>query len=305
VVPNDEIEAIKTRFGEENLKIIKTEGGNVAGLAGCQVVVTNPEGARKHLTARATDGKLSAEWSAYMEDFIRKSTDGNIWLAQGVTFTKKFAMNAPTVASSGESHVEYKGNQQIVVGDGKPRVLKRDPSITPDHGPWTDAELTLYFTLLTLPFGGGGGVGGKLAGTAVKEATGAAAVKAAAKTALARGAAEGGGFASGITGAEIDAIALEYGAEPFLGKGADAVAAAARGSGFWTRTGGLVRRLVGGHIYNDANKRTALQVIKTLMERNKIVTGVSETEMEDILLRVAKGELDNVEEIGRLLGGVK
>ncbi len=121
---------------------------------------------------------------------------------------------------------------------------------------------------------------------------------------LPRSALEFGGFRAGITEEEIIAINRRLGGVAnTTGHPSSALAAASRQEGFWNKTAAMVREIAGRHMFNDANKRTALEVVRTLMARNNISTGVSESEMWSIIGRVARGELRDVSEIAQALRG--
>ena len=119
-----------------------------------------------------------------------------------------------------------------------------------------------------------------------------------------RGAMERGGFANGIDAAEIMEINSGLASGHVLqGSASTAVAAAANYNGFWNKTAAMVRSIIHGHIFEDANKRTAHAVLELLKRRNGVTTGVSAAETRRILTRIATGELTDIYEIARLLRG--
>src|SRR6185295_4532659 len=91
------------------------------------------------------------------------------------------------------------------------------------------------------------------------------------REAVERGALEQGGFAKGMKPEEISKIHEDLGGPgAFNGDPSAAIAAASRQNGFWNKAGAIVREIAGRHMFHDANKRTALAVVRELMERNGI-----------------------------------
>jgi death-on-curing family protein len=114
----------------------------------------------------------------------------------------------------------------------------------------------------------------------------------------------GGGFKVGISPDEIRDINSSLGGNVELtGTAESAFAAAEHYEGFWNKAAVLVRNIAGSHLFNDANKRTASAVVETLMDRNNIMTGVSEGQMQHVILHVARGELRDVPDIASGLRG--
>jgi death-on-curing family protein len=121
---------------------------------------------------------------------------------------------------------------------------------------------------------------------------------------LPRNAPEYGGFAQGITPDEISAINRGLGGTTALtGDVSTTLANAARREGFWNKAATIVRDIAGGHKFNDANKRTAQAVVEELVRRNGVTSGVSSQEMRKVIMRVATGELREVEDIAKALRG--
>lgn len=81
------------------------------------------------------------------------------------------------------------------------------------------------------------------------------------------------------------------------------LANAARREGFWNKAATIVRDIAGGHKFNDANKRTAQAVVEELMRRNGVATGVGPDQMRKVIMRVARGELREIEDIAAALRG--
>ena len=113
-----------------------------------------------------------------------------------------------------------------------------------------------------------------------------------------------GGFKHGVTEEEIDAINKSLGGTNAMNSSiSSALAAAERREGFWNKAAAIVRDIAGGHMFNDANKRTAQTVVELLMERNKIATGVTSEEMKRVINSVAGRKIREVDAIKRALRG--
>ncbi len=110
-----------------------------------------------------------------------------------------------------------------------------------------------------------------------------------------------GGYKVGITAEDIRNINKEFGGIFEYGSPEAAIEAAQRREGFWNKT--AVRNIVGGHMFDNGNKRTAFTVVEMLMDRNNIFTGASSSDIRDTINLVARGRLRNVEEIARRLRG--
>jgi RHS repeat-associated protein len=114
-----------------------------------------------------------------------------------------------------------------------------------------------------------------------------------------------GGFKRGITEEEIDAMNKSLGGTNVMNSSiGSAIAAAERREGFWSKAAAMVRDIAGGHMFNDANKRTAQAVVDELAKRNGVVTGVGADEMKKVILSVADGSLRDVDAIKRALRGI-
>jgi hypothetical protein len=124
------------------------------------------------------------------------------------------------------------------------------------------------------------------------------------KGVLPRNAPEFGGFAQGITPEEISAINRVLGGMTTItGDVSTTLANAARREGFWNKAATIVRDIAGGHMFNDANKRTTQAVVEELMQRNDISTGVTADQMKQIIQQVATGALRQIEDIASALRG--
>ena len=118
-------------------------------------------------------------------------------------------------------------------------------------------------------------------------------------------AAVGGGFSrGGITVEEIVVINRRFGGtNTITGHPSSAIAAAERQTGFWKKVAAIVREIAGRHMFDDGNKRTAEEIVRILVERNGVTTGVTGAELRRVLLQVATGALREVDEIAQALRG--
>ncbi|WP_346894082.1 hypothetical protein [Clostridium sp. UBA871] len=112
------------------------------------------------------------------------------------------------------------------------------------------------------------------------------------------------GFKKGITAAQIKAINKGFGGTTELNGSIDTILdSASRYDGFWNKTAAITRSIVKNHTFDNGNKRTAQAVIETLMSRNGISTGVSESAMKDVIYKISTGQLNEIEDIAKALRG--
>jgi death-on-curing family protein len=72
---------------------------------------------------------------------------------------------------------------------------------------------------------------------------------------------------------------------------------------FWEKVAVVVRSIAGGHLFDNGNKRTALEAIHLFQTRNQVVTGVLAPQMREVVRLVATHELKTVEQIAHALKG--
>lgn len=112
------------------------------------------------------------------------------------------------------------------------------------------------------------------------------------------------GFKKGITDDQIKAINKGFGGTTELNGSIDTILDnASRYDGFWNKTAAITRSIVKNHTFDNGNKRTAQVVIETLMSRNGISTGVSESAIKDVIYKISTGQLNEVEDITKALRG--
>ena len=120
-----------------------------------------------------------------------------------------------------------------------------------------------------------------------------------------RGAVELGGFARGVTAAEVVAInrGIEGGAL-YAGRSVESVLATASNyQGFYRKAAAVIRGIAHDHIFVNGNKRTAQFVYDLLRSRNGISTGIVGEELQAVIGRVAKGVLTDIDDIAKALRG--
>jgi hypothetical protein len=113
-----------------------------------------------------------------------------------------------------------------------------------------------------------------------------------------------GGFKNGISADEITDINKRFNDGSIqTGDVSTVLANAARQSGFFNKAASIIRDIAGGHKFTNGNKRTAQAVIEELMKRNNVISGPTSAELRNIIDRVGKGELREVEDIAKALRG--
>ncbi|WP_369935200.1 hemagglutinin repeat-containing protein [Xanthomonas tesorieronis] len=150
---------------------------------------------------------------------------------------------------------------------------------------------------------GGHGVGGA-AGTAERKAAQViedAVEKTALKTAVAS---SSGGFKVGINADEIASINSSFGGTISFREVDTVLANSSNYDGFYNKVGSIIRDIAGGHLFDNGNKRTAVEVAEQLIVRNG-VDGPPQEVIWSVVDKVATGELTKVEDIAKALRGLK
>ena len=120
----------------------------------------------------------------------------------------------------------------------------------------------------------------------------------------ARRASENGGFAQGVTEAEVIQINRSFGGITQInGHVSSIFTAADHQSGFLRKSAAVIRAIAGAHLFDNGNKRTAQTVYELLRERNNIISGVDTDRVRRIIDRIGRGELREVDAIARELRG--
>ncbi len=66
----------------------------------------------------------------------------------------------------------------------------------------------------------------------------------------------------------------------------------------------IIRDIAGDHLFDNGNKRTAVEVVERLISRNKI-DGPPKEVIWSVVSRVSNGELKNVNDIAKALRGLE
>ncbi len=108
----------------------------------------------------------------------------------------------------------------------------------------------------------------------------------------------------GVQSNEIRAINKKHGGTNEMNGNVDTTFAnALYHKSFWLRVAAVVRSIVGGHLFNDGNKRTGFDTVRLFQSRNTVVTGVLDAGLRDVMRDIATGRLSEVEDIAARLRG--
>nr|WP_324292678.1 hemagglutinin repeat-containing protein [Xanthomonas oryzae] len=112
------------------------------------------------------------------------------------------------------------------------------------------------------------------------------------------------GFKVGIDANEIASINSSFGGSVSY-RDIDTVLKNANNyDGFYNKTASIIRDIAGGHLFDNGNKRTAVEITERLIARNK-VDGPPNEVIRSVVRRVSSGELKNVDDISEALRGMK
>ncbi|CTP93508.1 hemagglutinin/hemolysin-like protein [Xanthomonas translucens pv. poae] len=116
---------------------------------------------------------------------------------------------------------------------------------------------------------GGHGLGGaasaaeKKAAHVIEEVTEKTALKTAATS-------SSGGFKVGIKACEIESISASFGGSTSFREIDTILANSSNYDGFYNKAGSIIRDIAGGHLFDNGNKRTAVEVTEQLIARNGV-----------------------------------
>ncbi|MEE4310198.1 hypothetical protein V2J60_25645 [Pseudomonas alliivorans] len=65
----------------------------------------------------------------------------------------------------------------------------------------------------------------------------------------------------------------------------------------------MIRDIAGGHLFDNGNRRTAVEVVEQLIIKNG-VDGPPKQIIWNVVDKVATGKLTNVQDISKVLGGL-
>ncbi|MCS3748619.1 hypothetical protein FHY18_004256 [Xanthomonas arboricola] len=112
------------------------------------------------------------------------------------------------------------------------------------------------------------------------------------------------GFKVGIDANEIASINSSFGGSISYRDVDTALKNANNYDGFYNKTASIIRDIAGGHLFDNGNKRTAVEVVERLIARNQ-VDGPPNEVVRSVVRRIANGELKNVDDISKALRGMK
>ncbi|WP_232449889.1 two-partner secretion domain-containing protein [Burkholderia ubonensis] len=112
------------------------------------------------------------------------------------------------------------------------------------------------------------------------------------------------GFAKGISLGEISDINQKFGGSISFRDVDNVLINAANYDGFYDKSASIIRDIAGGHLFDNGNKRTAVEVVETLIQRNSI-DGPPTSQIWSVVDKVATGQLRDVKDISKALRGLK
>lgn len=112
-----------------------------------------------------------------------------------------------------------------------------------------------------------------------------------------------GGFKVGLSADDITAINSQFGGSVSFREVDTAIANAANYDGFYNKAGSMIRDIAGGHLFDNGNKRTAVEVVEQLIIKNG-VDGPPKQIIWNVVDKVATGKLTNVQDISKALRGL-
>lgn len=72
---------------------------------------------------------------------------------------------------------------------------------------------------------------------------------------------------------------------------------------FWEKVAIVVRSIAGGHLFDNGNKRTALEGVKLFRKRLQVVTGTADPQLRETVRLVATHVLTDIQQIAKSLKG--
>lgn len=112
------------------------------------------------------------------------------------------------------------------------------------------------------------------------------------------------GFSKGISADEISEINQKFGGSISFRDVDTVLSNAASYDGFYEKSASIIRDIAGGHLFDNGNKRTAVEVVEALIQRNS-VDGPPAGQIWSVVDRVAIGQLRDVKDISQALRGLK
>ncbi|MCD9571445.1 hemagglutinin repeat-containing protein, partial [Pseudomonas protegens] len=113
-----------------------------------------------------------------------------------------------------------------------------------------------------------------------------------------------GGFKVGLSAEDITSINSKFGGSISFRDVDTAIANAANHTGFYNKAGSMIRDIAGGHLFDNGNKRTAVEVVEQLIIKNG-VDGPPKQVIWNVVDKVATGKLTDVKDISKALRGLE
>jgi filamentous hemagglutinin len=112
-----------------------------------------------------------------------------------------------------------------------------------------------------------------------------------------------GGFKVGLGADDIVSINSKFGGSISFREVDTVIANAANYDGFYNKAGSMIRDIAGGHLFDNGNKRTAVEVVEQLIIKNG-VDGPPRQVIWNVVDKVATGKLNSVQDISKALRGL-
>jgi len=110
------------------------------------------------------------------------------------------------------------------------------------------------------------------------------------------------GFKAGVSASEISKINDRFGGSIAYREVENVLSNAANYDGFYDKSASIIRDIAGSHLFDNGNKRTAVEVVETLIQRNS-VDGPPQSLIWSVVDKVATGQLRDVRDISKALRG--
>ncbi|ANH33831.1 Large exoproteins involved in heme utilization or adhesion [Ralstonia solanacearum] len=110
------------------------------------------------------------------------------------------------------------------------------------------------------------------------------------------------GFKAGISASEISKINDQFGGSVAYREVENVLRNAANYDGFYDKSASIIRDIAGSHLFDNGNKRTAVEVVEALIQRNS-VEGPPRSLIWSVVDKVATGQLRDVKDISKALRG--
>ncbi|MBU3059585.1 hypothetical protein, partial [Pseudomonas indica] len=112
-----------------------------------------------------------------------------------------------------------------------------------------------------------------------------------------------GGFKVGLGADDIVSINSKFGGSISFREVDTVIANAANYDGFYNKAASMIRDIAGGHLFDNGNKRTAVEVVEQLIVRNG-VDGPPKQVIWNVVDKVSTGKLNSVQDISKALRGL-